>query len=53
MKYTFSIGIRMGIHADGDAAVDYEVTGETKHFDGHLFEPVVFDDSVREFMRLK
>lgn len=34
---------------------DYEdaETGETKHFDGHLFEPVVFDDSIREFMRLR
>lgn len=28
-------------------------TNETKHFDGHLFDPVVFDDSVKEFMRLK
>ncbi len=34
---------------------DYEdpETGETKHFEGHLFEPVVFDDSVKEFMRLR
>ena len=37
---------------DGGDYVDAE-TGETKHFDGHLFEPVVFDDSVREFMRLR
>lgn len=37
---------------DGGDYVDKE-TGETKHFDGHLFEPVVFDDSVREFMRLR
>lgn len=28
-------------------------TNETEHFDGHLFDPVVFDDSVKEFMRLK
>ena len=27
--------------------------GETVHFEGHLFDPVVFDDSVREFMRLR
>ena len=26
-----------------------EKTGETKHFDGHLFDPVVFNDSVKEF----
>ena len=37
---------------DGGDYVDKD-TGETKHFDGHLFEPVVFDDSVREFMRLR
>lgn len=37
---------------DGGDYVDRE-TGETKHFEGHLFEPVVFDDSVREFMRLR
>lgn len=30
-----------------------EDTGETEHFDGHLFDPVVFDDSVREFIRLR
>ena len=37
---------------DGGDYQDPE-TGETKHFDGHLFEPVVFDDSVKEFMRLR
>lgn len=30
-----------------------EETGETKHFDGHLFDEVVFDDSVKEFLKLK
>ncbi len=28
-------------------------TGETEHFDGHLFDQVVFDDSVKEFIRLR
>lgn len=28
-------------------------TGEVEHFDGHLFDSVVFDDSVREFIRLR
>lgn len=28
-------------------------TGEVKHFEGHLFDEVVFDDSVREFLSLK
>ncbi len=28
-------------------------TGITEHFDGHLFDPVVFDDSVREFIHLR
>lgn len=37
---------------DGDDYTDEE-TGETKHFDGHLFDPVVFNDSVKEFLRLK
>lgn len=37
---------------DGGDYIDPE-TGETRHFDGHLFEPVVFDDSVKEFMRLR
>ena len=27
--------------------------GSTVHFEGHLFDPVVFDDSVREFLRLR
>ncbi len=31
---------------------DYETeAGEQKHFDGHLFDEVVFDDAVREFMK--
>ena len=30
-----------------------EETGEVEHFDGNLFDPVVFDDSVAEFMRLR
>ena len=30
-----------------------EETGEVEHFDGHLFDPVVFDDSVAEFIRLR
>ena len=37
---------------DGGDYVD-ETTGETKHFAGHLFDPVVFDDSVKEFLRLR
>ena len=28
-------------------------TGELVHFDGHLFDPVVFNDSVKEFIRLR
>ena len=34
---------------------DYEdkETGETKHFAGQLFDPVVFDDSVKEFLATK
>lgn len=27
--------------------------GNMQHFDGHLFDPVVFDDSVKEFMSLR
>lgn len=37
---------------DGGDYTDEE-TGETKHFEGHLFDPVVFNDSVKEFLRLK
>lgn len=37
---------------DGGNYTDEE-TGETKHFDGNLFDPVVFNDSVKEFLRLK
>lgn len=37
---------------DGGDYTD-ETTGETKHFAVHLFDPVVFDDSVKEFMRLR
>ncbi len=34
---------------------DYEdpITGETAHFDGHLFDETVFNDSIREFLRKK
>ena len=28
-------------------------TGEVEHFDGGLFDPVVFNDSVKEFIRLR
>ena len=37
---------------DGGDYTDEE-TGETKHFNGHLFDPVVFNDSVKEFLTLK
>ncbi|MCQ2562012.1 MAG: DEAD/DEAH box helicase family protein [Alphaproteobacteria bacterium] len=37
---------------DGGDYTDSE-TGETKHFEGHLFDPVVFNDSVKEFLNLK
>jgi hypothetical protein len=37
---------------DGGDYID-EATGETKHFDGHIFDPVVFDDSIKEFLRLR
>ncbi len=37
---------------DGGIYKDSE-TGEEKQFKGHLFDPVVFDDSVKEFLALK
>lgn len=37
---------------DGGDYVNKE-TGEVEHFDGNLFDPVVFDDSVREFIDLR
>lgn len=37
---------------DGGKYKDAE-TGEEKEFSGNLFDPVVFDDSVKEFLRLK
>ena len=37
---------------DGGDYTDEE-TGETKHFEGQLFDSVVFDDSVKEFLALK
>lgn len=37
---------------DGGDFVNEE-TGQTEHFEGHLFDPVVFDDSCREFLSLK
>ena len=30
-----------------------QTTGQEEHFVGHLFDPVVFDDSVKEFLNLK
>ena len=37
---------------DGGDYTDPE-SGEIKHFDGHLFDEVVFNDSIREFLRKK
>ena len=37
---------------DGGDYTDEE-TGEQKHFAGHLFDPVVFNDSVKEFLALR
>ena len=37
---------------DGGYVRDHE-TGETIYFEGQLFDPVVFDDSVREFIALR
>lgn len=37
---------------DGGDYKDKE-TGETKHFDGQLFDTNVFNDSIKEFLRLK
>lgn len=37
---------------DGGDYVDEE-TGKTGHYDGELFDPIVFNDSVVEFMNLK
>jgi hypothetical protein len=37
---------------DGGKYIDEE-TGEEKKFEGHLFDDVVFDDSVKEFLHLK
>jgi len=37
---------------DGGKYTDAD-TGEEKEFGGNLFDPVVFDDSVKEFLRLK
>lgn len=37
---------------DGGPFKDAE-TGEEKHFDGHLFDPIVFNDSVKEFLRMR
>lgn len=37
---------------DGGPYID-QTTGKEEHFAGHLFDPVVFDDSVKEFLALK
>lgn len=37
---------------DGGDYVDPE-TGETRHFEGHLFDEVVFNDSIEEFWQKK
>ena len=37
---------------DGGDYVDAE-SGEKKHFDGHLFDEVVFNDSIQQFLDLK
>lgn len=37
---------------DGGSYTDTE-TGEEKHYPGKLFDPVVFDDSIKEFLTLR
>lgn len=37
---------------DGGDYID-EASGEKKHFDGHLFDEVVFNDSIQQFLELK
>lgn len=37
---------------DGGEYVDEE-TNEKKHFEGHLFDEVVFNDSIKQFLQLK
>lgn len=37
---------------DGGDYVD-EASGKKKHFDGHLFDEVVFNDSIQQFLELK
>ena len=37
---------------DGGSILNEE-TGEMEEFEGNIFDPIVFDDSVKEFMRLK
>lgn len=37
---------------DGGDYIDEE-TGETKHFEGHLFDEVVFDESIKAFLEKK
>lgn len=37
---------------DGGDYTD-EATGEAKHFDGHLFNEIVFDDAIKNFLRKK
>ena len=37
---------------DGGSYMDAE-TGEEKHYHGKLFDPVVFDDSIKEFLSLR
>lgn len=37
---------------DGGSYTDEE-TGEEKHYQGKLFDPVVFDDSIKEFLALR
>lgn len=37
---------------DGGDYINAE-TGEAEHFNGNIFEPIVFNDSIKEFMNLK
>lgn len=36
---------------DGGEYLDPEDENKIKHFDGNLFEPIVFNDSIKEFLR--
>ena len=52
--HNYHVAIKVSNHGVDNLGDNTETeTGETEHFEGHLFDEVVFNDSIEEFWKKK